>query len=255
MSYGPSNPRPIRSWTTAGKRVREYSLNALQKETTLNLPEVRKPVADDKLPPIDTITEILVTTLMYDAPAKEYSIRHVELSTASIFENPYVLPYSLPPRYAPEGNLRDKLEQYARILDQYPIKFRPRLYAVTRSFYIDEFGRQYKLNNYGYLVYCFHFDNGTRVPTAFGDGRSERAVTQGATTLKLALYTWSGLAGLTTESQARIMSSRGFDVHHGDENLFDMRPQSLFPIPTFLHRYVHGEYHSISSLRLFFKHD
>lgn len=254
MSYSSTKPRPISSWTNSGKRVRQYSLDAIQKESTLDYGSVRQSIPDSNIPKLDTRTTIRVTRLRYDSSADEYALSKVDATTAEIFENPFILPYSLSTYKTPSPSLRTKLTQYARILDAYPLKYRPRLYSVTQFFLVDDLGRQYFINRDGYLVFYNHSSNGTRKPIKFGDGRCERSITVGSTTLRLALYTWNGIAGLTSTSQARIISSRGFDVHHGDENLYDVRPQSLFPIPSFLHRYVHGEYFSYSTLLRFFKH-
>lgn len=260
MSYSSTNPRPVSSWTTSGKRVRQYSLDAIQKESTLDYGSVRQSVPSSKLPKYDTRTVITVTRLRYDNRTHEYEIGQVDLTTAQILSDPSILPYGVYPSTYLNSSLRAKLTQYAIILGGY-VKYRPKFYFITRYFLCDDLGRHYRINDYGFLEFISSVKLGKRYPINFGDGRSERSITRDiktttsdSITLKLALYTWNGIAGLTAESQARIISSRGFDVHHGDENLFDIRPQALFPIPSFLHRYIHGEYHSYSDLRKFFDH-
>lgn len=254
MSYSSSNPRPVSSWSTSGKRVRQYSLDAIQKESTLDYGSVRQDIPRSQLRPIDTWHTIVCTELRYDRSEDEYIISQVDATTDEILKNPYILPYGLYKSTKLSDSLRAKLTQYSIELAGYSVKYRPRIYAITKYFFVDDLGRQYTINNDGYFEFCNSVKSGKRYPINFGDGRSERAITRGPTTLRLALYTWNGLAGLTPSSQARIISSRGFDVHHGDENLFDIRPQALFPIPSFLHRYVHGEYHSYSELLKFFAH-
>ena len=254
MSYSSSNPRPVSSWTTSGKRVRQYSLDAIQKESTLDYGSVRVSLPKSKIPAADTRNPIVCTELRYDRSANEYIIRQVDATTDEILKNPFILPYGLYQSNSLSPSLGTKLTQYSIELAGYSVKYKPRLYPVTRYFFVDDLGRQYIINNYGYLEFCNSVKSGKRYPINFGDGRSERTLTRGKTTLRLALYVWNGLAGISAPSQARIISSRGFDIHHGDENLFDIRPQALFPIPSFLHRYVHGDYHSYSELLKFFAH-
>lgn len=73
--------------------------------------------------------------------------------------------------------------------------------------------------------------------------------------VSLAAYIGIGLAGYDPRIQQEIYNSLKFDVHHVEENKFDLRPSALLPLPTWLHlRWVHaGDRGSIE--KNLFQHD
>lgn len=52
-------------------------------------------------------------------------------------------------------------------------------------------------------------------------------------------YLFVGLAGYPPEWQHKFAFSYTYDIHHTGENKFDIRPESLIPLPKHIHHYVH----------------
>lgn len=52
-------------------------------------------------------------------------------------------------------------------------------------------------------------------------------------------YLFVGLAGYPPELQHKFAFSYTYDIHHTGENKFDIRPESLIPLPKHVHHYVH----------------
>lgn len=249
--YSSTNPRPHKYWRVAQRTSR--SLDHIQKESSHYSGYVREPIPDP------TITALLSSASSEPVPACKLTLNPqnpswqlIRATTGDVFRDPTILPFRLPfgPDEAPlSKSLLSKLGEYAQILRGYQQLTRPRLYRVRYNFFVDELGRQYFTDSAGYLK----FAGGSK----FGDGRTERSITDNRpglphTQLSLALYAWNGLAGLSSVSKARILESKAFDFHHGNENLFDIRPCAVYPIPSFLHRYIHSVVPSYNDLVKFF---
>lgn len=70
----------------------------------------------------------------------------------------------------------------------------------------------------------------------------------------MSAYIAIGYAGYNPSVQQRMYSSLKFDVHHIDENKFDVTPSTVVPLPTWMHlRWVHASDHSTPQKSLFKK--
>lgn len=104
------------------------------------------------------------------------------------------------------------------------------VYKLVTGLYVDSLGRQYEYNGAQYIF----------KPRNLNFGRGSFAITRNGQTISLAMYAWNALAGLTVEAKSKLLASQGVDFHHVDENLWDVRPSRVLPIPTFIHRWVHS---------------
>lgn len=246
IKFSSLHPRPLGQWDASART--SQSLNYLQQESSNYTGYVRRALPDTAATTLlSSCDPSRVLCCQLTLNPQQPTWQFVQLPTSAIYRDPTILPYLLPDELPKQ--LREQLARYIRVLQQYPKQPRPRLYRVRHNFYVDELGRQYFVSaTAGQLKF------GGR--TSFGDGRSERVITDyrypSKISVKLALYSWNGLAGLSSASQARILVSKGFDFHHVDENLFDIRPSAIYPIPSFLHRYVHSEVPSYDDLVKFF---
>lgn len=244
--FSSTNPRPLGQWDASART--SQSLNYLQQESANYTGYVRQPLSTAATTTLlSTCDPARVLCCKLTLNPQQPTWQYVQLSTSDVYRDPTILPYLLPDELS--GPLTEQLAKYVRVLQQHSKQPGPRLYRVRHNFYVDELGRQYFVAaGTGKLKF------GGR--TSFGDGRAERVITDYRTpqriSVKLALYSWNGLAGLSSVSQARILVSKGFDFHHVDENLFDIRPSAIYPIPSFLHRYVHSEVPSYNDLVKFF---
>lgn len=246
-NYSSTHPRPHQYWQV--KQRTTQSLDHVQKESTNYSGYVRQPLTDQQVDQLlasssSNPRECTKLVLSTSAPL----VQSVQLSTRDVFRDPTILPYKLE-SVPTSHSLAKQLAKFATILSGYSQLTRPRLYRVRYNFYVDELGRQYGVTESGE----FQFWGGSK----FGDGRTERSMTEHRPkhkliSVKLALYAWNGLAGLSSVSMARILVSKAFDFHHVAENLFDIRPESIYPIPSFLHRYIHSQSYSYNDLVNFF---
>lgn len=68
-------------------------------------------------------------------------------------------------------------------------------------------------------------------------------------------YLFVGLAGYPPEWQHKFAFSYTYDIHHTGENKFDIRPESLVPLPKHVHHYVHTADWSPKDLAFFDMND
>lgn len=186
-------------------------------------------------------------------------VQPVSLTVAQICHDPFILPYQLS-----RGDLRLlKSTKYTKG-DRFTLEQRKHLlrgleslynelaaskgsfmsfYKLTRDDWIDDLGRYYRNVSITPEFYCPNLNF----------GRGEYTITRGSTRIRLAAYVWTGLAGLSPEVKAKILVSKNIDFHHVDENLWDIRPCRVMPIPTFVHRWVHSNPYPIDTYLDFFK--
>lgn len=70
----------------------------------------------------------------------------------------------------------------------------------------------------------------------------------------MSAYIAIGYAGYESDVQQKMYSSLKFDVHHIEENKFDVTPSTVIPLPTWMHlRWVHAADHKTPQISLFKK--
>lgn len=166
-------------------------------------------------------------------------------STYEIFQHRDILPYFVPEEEQ-EG------EEFQQVATKYAtVQGMGRLYRVTDISYIDDMGRWYIYNKSRNLLFF------TQVSLTRGSSyRNRRKIYnyQGEY-LELPIYVAAGLAGLYPSIQSTLMVSNRVDFHHMNENLWDIRPENIAPIPVWVHRDFHypkdrGFYSRVFSKRI-----
>lgn len=116
------------------------------------------------------------------------------------------------------------------------------LFNLFPGRYVDALGRHFIRDKQSFVFKYFNLN--------FGRGTSE--FTRKGLTISLPIYAWNGLAGLSVDAKAAILENKGTDFHHVDENLWDIRPNSVMPIPSFVHRWAHSNSYTLAEYKRFF---
>ena len=161
------------------------------------------------------------------------------VNSATVFQTSTILPYKL------KGDIRDysaELEFLARQVSRTMPRV-PCLYRISDSWVIDDLGRLYCSTKSGYRWYRYRLS---------GDLRNNITLTNAdGTKLTRPAYVFSGLAGYNPHIQYHFAFSLKYDFHHVQENKLDLRPDSIVPLETDLHRYVHSKDMNDSISRFF----
>lgn len=148
-------------------------------------------------------------------------------TTEQIFRDSYILPYLL--SSTPQSV---KFNEYMEFIDTYNKTRRPAMYRISRSHFSDDLGRLYE-DKGGFLVFSSSVSYAK-------DQRAEKQLTQRfentTVTVRNAIYFFTGLAGLPMETRMRVAASNAIDMHHMNENLWDIRPKNIAPLPIIIHR-------------------
>lgn len=167
----------------------------------------------------------LVSKVNYDYQSNVITYQNVSLTSKEIVENPLVLPYNILPSFKKHS----KFVEYVLELTQHDYfdNYIPVLYRIRDDLIADELGRIFR---YDTFEHAWKF-----VKVSIGyDGRATKSFF-GETK---PVYYWTGIAGLKEQVQIKVMSLPSMEVHHINENKFDIRPRSLVPIPSWLHHDV-----------------
>lgn len=236
MNYAPTNPRPSSLiyqhpyWNKSAKS-KEILTNAINRSWSIS----------------GTVSKL---SKYFDRTEKFFVLRTSKhgtststQSSAAIFGDPRYLPYYIsgPDINSLSTDQRAKLAGVFTKLSVSRTGRTPTIYRITDFTFCDDFGRIYNRGDPASgqnprLLYfkrftlskAFEFRNHTWFYSKDGD-------------VSLAAYIGIGLAGYDPRVQQEIYNSLKFDVHHVEENRFDLRPAALLPLPTWLHlRWVHS---------------
>lgn len=195
------------------------------------------------------------------ATSSGFDIITHSLTTAEIFRSKFVLPYSLSStdykkltsqsgqyssKFSPKEreHLYSKLKDYASELQI--VSDKREVFKLTDTIYVDDLGRFYVRERHGgkfvweYSCYNINF------------GRGQREFSRGVVSIILPLYGWTGLAGLKRDVKCRFLAEKNIDFHHVEENLWDIRPRRIIPLPVAVHRWVHSNIYTMDEYRYFF---
>lgn len=250
MSYGPTNPRPLSDikkhpYWRKGSIHPSYLTNAInrsQKKSVTNPRIFRK--------------------YFYTTDSHKCQSAHPEggtspkvLSSYDIFKNPTILPYyissqeqaNIPPTQRSKWISACSKYRSARSGRT------PTLYRITDFTYCDDLGRFYQRSSEATPAYSLlEFVQYTLTKSA--DYRNPIWIRGPDGDVSMSAYIAIGYAGYNPSVQQRMYSSLKFDVHHIDENKFDVTPSTVVPLPTWMHlRWVHASDHSTPQKSLFKK--
>lgn len=227
--YGSTNPRALADIT----RHSYWTKNAQRKEELASA--LSRPVS---------ISGILANLRLFFNPRDRRLCLSIEggapvarsYSSAQIFASSRVLPYYISPADV-KGLPNDYASKFKEALSHYSQTTRvPRIYRITDFTYCDDLGRIYYIDEssglFEFKQYTLSRGSNFRNSFWFRGYRGD---------VEFSAYIGVGLAGMDPVIQTRVFNSLKYDIHHIDENLFDIRPSSLIPIPTWMHlRWVHA---------------
>lgn len=150
------------------------------------------------------------------------------VSSADVFWNVTILPYAY---IGTQSSVQPELDFLApQLTGKHPRV--PAIYRISDTWIIDDMGRLYSRTLKGFTWYQYRLS---------GDLRSNITLTNSdGTHLTRPCYVFSGLAGYLPSIQRHFAFSLKYDFHHVQENKLDLRPDSVVPLETDLHRYVHS---------------
>lgn len=235
MSYGPTNPRPysdiIRHPYWRKQSHQSYLTNAIQRKQSKTSKDIR------------SLSKYFVSTdscKCQKATKNGTRDTYGSYSSRAIFTDPKVLPYYISSKEQSDFNPTQR-SQFTAVLSRY-VNARtgriPTIYRITDFTYCDDLGRIYhrdEQDRYGRLKFAQYtmsaggkFRNGLWIRGYSGD-------------VFLPAYIAVGYAGYDPDIQQKLYSSLKFDIHHVGENLFSVTPDTLLPLPSWMHlRWVHG---------------
>lgn len=168
-------------------------------------------------------------------------------SSRAIFDDPTILPYYFSPTEQSQLNptQESKWRQALTVYRTARTGRRPAIYRITDFTFCDDMGRIYHRDprNPRTLQFAQYqltkpadYRNGTWIQGYKGD-------------VWMSAYIAIGYAGFAPDIQTKMYTSLKFDVHHVDENKFDVRPSTVLPLPTWMHlRWVHAaDYNKIQN--------
>lgn len=119
-----------------------------------------------------------------------------------------------------------------------------RMYRVSDDWFCDDMGRLYE-KSFGKYIW--------RPYKLSGDLRNDITLTnRDGTTLRRPCYFFSGIAGYYPLVQTNFAFSLRYEFHHVGENRLDLRPTSIFPLESHIHKFVHSR--DLSDARAQFFH-
>lgn len=129
----------------------------------------------------------------------------------------------------------------------------PTLFRISSRALCDDLGRIYvrRDDSSKFMFYQYRLSIGSDLRndiTLYGYGHSIDTPVK----LSRSVYQFIGVAGYMPYYQSDFMFSLRYDVHHVEENRFDIRPSSLQVVHSHSHRYLHSRDLSYSK-RCFFK--
>nr|QJQ37760.1 hypothetical protein [Cressdnaviricota sp.] len=250
MSYAPKNPRP----SSIIYQHPYWSKNASRKEILTN-------AINRSWSKAGSLSQL---SRFFDRKQHFFVLRATKSGTlsstytsAEIFKEPRFLPYYISPgdMQGLNSDQRAKLESVFARLSVAKTGRVPTIYRITDFTFCDDLGRIYSRGDpsAGQDVRLLYFQRFTL--SAPFDFRNHTWFQSKDGDVSLAAYIGIGLAGYDPRIQQEIYNSLKFDVHHVEENKFDLRPSALLPLPTWLHlRWVHaGDRGSIE--KNLFQHD
>lgn len=191
----------------------------------------------DGFHPFDTkASDFFPHYLVLDRKSRECSIDRrtdISVSALEVFKDPRILPYR---SVLSPSSYKKEVELLANSVYSPIQPGTRRVYRLTDTWIIDDYGRFYSLNpdtsRYEWYQYPLSGDARNRFTLRNNDG----------TYLKNTPYFFNAVSGYRPLVQDYFASSGYFDFHHILENKMDLRPSSVVPLEIGLHRKIHEEY-------------
>lgn len=230
-------------------RLGKDSLSRPRRSNVFIIPDQTSPLADRCFPGRltrsgravkgGTRISYLVTELKSNRVT--LSIQSSNLTARDIFFNPRILPYTIDFREFSDVQSRFQPELSIvrlRYSNLYPRV--PELFRITDFSYMDDLGRFYVSNPKSPTFKLEWFPYSFSLSHSFRDNIRLPGGSDGFTIAR-PVYMFAGCAGYPSYYQEQYLFSLRYDFHHVEENRLDVRPDSIVPIPTAFHRYIHSK--------------